>query len=80
MNVQVRTIKKMLLKEYEQLYQDTYRAVRKEIISDACLEMVSNGYYQGKSLIENASTYDELDGALSFCGYRMSLQEWLDSY
>jgi hypothetical protein len=80
MQIEVRTIKKMLLKEYEEMYNATYQVVRKGTSADACLEMLRNGYDVGKKCIEQATTYDELDEALSFCGYRMSLQEWLDSY
>lgn len=80
MEIKPSTIKKMLLKEYEEMYNVTYRVVYQGTSADACREMLSNGYDVGKKSIEEANTYDELDEALSFCGYRMSLQEWLESY
>lgn len=80
MEIQFKTAKKMLLTEYEGHYKNAQQVMINAYVPDVQKEMVHNGYYAAREKIEASTDWEMLEEAISFCGYRMSLQEWLDSY
>lgn len=75
----VKAIKSILKKEIEEFSNVFHRAYPSFIMADVMKEMVyiSKNYPLDK--IEKCATYDDLEEIISEAGYRMSLEEWIDS-
>lgn len=76
MEIQFKTIKKLLTQELEKHYESAcmncHHGVQRAFIH--------NGWYgKVKPMLEKAQTNDELEEVLSYMDYKMSLQEWIDS-
>lgn len=80
MNISIRTLKKMINDELERFKSETLSGLRKIVMADAIFEIVSDGFDQKIEKLKTLQSFDELDNFISECGYRMSLQEWIDSY
>lgn len=75
----VRAIKNILKQELERFKNDTYQVVRKNTASDVPINMVMLAYTELSGILEKSNAYNELEDYISYAGYRMSLEEWINS-
>lgn len=77
----IKAIKKTLLSELEEfrkLAQESLHA--NHVWHDTVpFEMLSIGYQHMQKALEACTTYDDLDNYIWYAGYRMSLEEWVNS-
>lgn len=79
--VKVETVRRMLMDEWEHMYEFAARELDdKSAPCDAIRNMLLLGYRQVMEKIRSAETFEDLDHAVYLAGYRMTLQQWLDSY
>ena len=79
MNMPVKAIKNILRKELQGHRDGFYNAYPKFIMSDVQKEMITLAHETLTRALDACETYEQLDDFISFAGYRMSLQEWIDS-
>lgn len=75
----VRAIKNILGKELQDFRNRFYNAYPSFIMSDVQKEILSIGYELLKVKLDACVTYEDLEEFISFAGYRMSLEEWINS-
>jgi hypothetical protein len=75
----VKAIKNILLKELEEFKSMTYEAVKKSYLSDVCANLVIMGYSKLKEQLEKCNSYESLEEYVTDAGYRMHLEEWINS-
>lgn len=75
----VRAIKNILRKELEERKQSFFNAYPNFIMSDTQKEMVYLAYTELSGILEKCNDYASLEDFISYSGYRMSLQEWIES-
>jgi hypothetical protein len=75
----VKAIKNILKKELEDHKQGFYTAYPSFIMSDVMKEMIYKGHNIMMEMLELCTTHDELNDFISFAGYRMSLEDWINS-
>lgn len=75
----VRAIKNILRKELQERRDSFFQAYPTFIMSDAQKEMINIAYENLLSVLEKSNDYASLEDFISYSGYRMSLQEWIDS-
>ena len=75
----VRAIKSLLKQELNSFRDGFYNAYPKFIMADVMKEMVSISFHSLNERLENCNSYEELDDYISFAGYRISLEEWINS-
>lgn len=75
----VRAIKNILKKELDEFQKAFHSAYPKFIMADVMKEMVYLAHSQLNDKLANSNTYDELEDYISLAGYRMSLEEWINS-
>jgi len=75
----VRAIKSILGQELDKFKDVVSRAANSACLADAGREMVVIGYEAMKAALEKCNDYESLEEYISFAGYRMSLEEWVNS-
>jgi hypothetical protein len=75
----VRAIKNILKKELEERKQSFFNAYPSFIMSDTQKEMIYLAYAELSGILEKCNDYASLEDFISYSGYRMSLQEWIES-
>ena len=78
MELKLQTVKKLVIQERNRMWIDIQRVTELRLC-DTLLETWSIGNEMILDRVKAAETFDELDNVISFAGYRMSLQEWIDS-
>ena len=74
----VRAIKSILKKELQDFRDGFYNNYPRFIMAEVMKEMVSIAFHQLNAKLENSNSYDELEDYITFAGYRMSLEEWIN--
>lgn len=80
MEIKIATAIKLIGDEYKKHYDALRNTAYKECIPDPQFEMIAKGYSELFGKLYLCDTWDELDEWMSNAGYRMSVQDWLDSY
>ena len=75
----VRAIKRILGEELDKFKAQFFIHESQLTMSDVQQEMLYIAESVMKASLESCTTYAELDDFLSYAGYRMSLQEWVQS-
>ena len=75
----VKAIKRILLQELQSFRDGFYSAYPSFIMSDVQKEMVSISFNHLKNRLDRCNSYQELDNFVSVAGYRMSLEDWINS-
>ena len=71
----VKAIKRILGEELSRHYIGALDNMHTDIQKEFC----HFAYHQFKSALDAAQTYDDLQEVLSFTGYHMSVEEWINS-
>lgn len=75
----VKAIKNILKKELESFKNGFFTAELHYRLSDVMKEFIYIAHNVLEERLESCTDYDSLEKYISFAGYRMSLQEWIDS-
>lgn len=75
----VRAIKNILKKELEEFKDSALNLLHKGYVNDATKELIYIAHNVLTEKLEACNDYDSLDEFVSFVGYRMSLEEWINS-
>ena len=75
----VKAIKRILLQELQSFRDGFYNAYPSFIMSDVQKKMVGISFHHLKNTLDRCNSYQELDNFVSKAGYRMSLEEWINS-
>lgn len=75
----VRAIKHILEKELEGFYESSLRVLHKESLSDVPYEMMDIARAVLQAKLVNCNDYESLEEYINYAGYRMSLEEWVNS-
>jgi hypothetical protein len=76
----VRAIKNILRKELEDFKGHALQSLRTcNTMSDVPKEMIYIAYTNLLEVLEKSNEYSSLEDYISYAGYRMSLQEWIES-
>lgn len=75
----VRGIKNILREELKRHKESTFNVLYNSYVPDVQKEIVSNGYGDAFTRLDACTSYEELDELLSHLGYRMSLEDWIQS-
>lgn len=76
----VRAIKNILMQELQGFFDAFYREYPGSfVMSDVQKEMVRIAKEVLSAKLEFCNTYEELNAYISDAGYRMSLEEWINS-
>ena len=77
MEIPFTAVKNLLAKELDSFRKEGFKV--KFTLSDVSKQAMFYGFnYLGDMLIK-AETFDDLENYVTHAGYRMSLQEWIDS-
>lgn len=74
----VRAIKNILQKEL-QGFRDGFYTMSAGTLADVQKEMIFLAYEELSEYLDTCEDYKSLEEYLSFAGYRMSLEEWINS-
>lgn len=75
----VKAIKNILQKELEEKKQSFFNAYPAFIMSDTQKEMIYISYAHLYEILQKCNDYASLEDFISYSGYRMSLEEWINS-
>lgn len=76
----VRAIKNILKKELEEFKAHAIQALyNANTMSDVPKEMVYLAYTELSGILEKSNDYASLEDYLNHAGYRMNLEEWINS-
>lgn len=75
MNISVNAIKKLMIQELDSHYSSAIQA----LYNDVQREFIHLAVRQLREQLSNAESQEDLEQYLSDAGYRMSVQEWIDS-
>lgn len=74
----VRAIKNILKAEL-QGFKDSFYTMSAGVLSDVQKEMINLAYSELSGILEKSNHYNELEDYIAYAGYRMSLEEWINS-
>lgn len=74
----VKAIKNILQKEHEEFKKVSLQKLHEAYVNDATKELIYIASEQVMGRLNNCVSYDDLDDFLSFAGYRMSLEDWIN--
>ena len=75
----VKAIKNILKKELEERKTTFINILHNNYVNDSCKEMIYIANEVSSKKIDECHNYEELDEVISFLGYRMSLEDWINS-
>jgi len=75
----VRAIKNILKKELEDHKQGIFNAYPRFIMTDVQKEMIYIAYKALLNTLNECNDYVSLEAYISYAGYRMTLNEWINS-
>jgi hypothetical protein len=75
----VRAIKNILRKELDERKQSFYNAYPNFIMSDTQKEMIYIAHSNLSEILDKCEDYASLEDFISYSGYRMSLEDWINS-
>lgn len=77
--ISVKTIKGLLGAELLKFTNHAHSVLKGRCLADAISELVHIGFITADNKLRSCQTYDDLEDYVGWVGYKMSLQEWLDS-